>query len=269
MWAASIACLFLIVSLVADFKPVTILMIFCFAKCIFDAVRARNNPVYQTDTTESERSFEPYIPRRARRERRSRRRWSTDSVQSEGLGRAVRPPTSQMPPRAPYQERSFVHPGSRQTLSPAGATIGASGNVECQICFDLKSPDQFPSRKMTKKCNHEPTDCCNDCLAQAISTAFEGNMWDDIRCPMCNEQLEFQDMAELAPPNIFQRYVFAAIVILKCLCLTPLIDTTRFTCVELLSVTCQISAGASAAIVLTAKSTLKTLVRSSNVVLVG
>jgi hypothetical protein len=60
---------------------------------------------------------------------------------------------------------------------------------------------------MTKQCKHEPTDCCNTCLAQAIRTAFEGNMWDDIRCPICNKQLQFQDMAELAPRNVFERYV--------------------------------------------------------------
>lgn len=178
-------------------------------------VRSRAEPVYTTETTESERSFEHYIPRRERRERRRRRNspnlqgrltgsaWTLDTVSEEGWGGDYDPPRTSRSQRSRLDSN---HETSRlRTASPSEQTTGLTGGLECKVCFDEKLRNDFPFRRVTKKCNHEPTDCCNSCLTQAIRTAFEGNMWDDIRCPICNEQLEFQDMAELAPPNIFER----------------------------------------------------------------
>ena len=190
----------------------TLLLIFCFAKCIFDVVRSRNDTVYETDTTESERSFEPYIPRRERRERRNRQNPQRSAYRAESSAETILEEEwrrDYVPPivlRSQVQMPTSTHAGSRlRGVSPSRPATGLPGRLECQICFDEKSREDFPSRRMTKKCKHEATDCCNTCLAQAISTAFEGNIWDDIRCPICNEQLEFQDMAELAPRNIFER----------------------------------------------------------------
>ena len=190
----------------------TLLLIICFAKCIFDVVRSRTGTVYETDTTESERSFEPYVPRRGRRERRNRQNsqrrayraeWSAETVLEGEWPRDYVPPIA---PRSQVRVPASTHAGSRlRGASTSRPATGLPGELECQICFDEKSREDFPSQRITKKCKHEATDCCNTCLAQAIRTAFEGNIWDDIRCPICNEQLEFQDMAELAPSNIFER----------------------------------------------------------------
>jgi hypothetical protein len=213
MWVALIIGLLFINVLpryaaTADIDLVTILMILCFAKCIFDSVKARNRRVYRADMTESERSFETYVPPRQRRERRHHRRWSDETVQEEDWERENRPTVSQATLQSQRRRRqpSSMHAGYRQDSLQTGPAFRVPDGLECQICFDEKSREEFPSRRITKKCKHEPTDCCNACLAQAISTAFEGNMWDDIRCPLCNEQLQFHDMAELAPPHIFQRY---------------------------------------------------------------
>lgn len=131
---------------------------------------------------------------------------------------------------------------SRQNSSPPNSRSGLPGGLECQICFDVKSREEFPSRRMTKKCKHDPTDCCNDCLNRAISTASEGNMWDDIRCPICNEQLQFQDMAELAPRDVFERYKFSIRSFCGLVADSPA-DTIHFSFVEQLSVTCPTSVG--------------------------
>jgi hypothetical protein len=77
-------------------------------------------------------------------------------------------------------------------------------HMECQICLENRPLADFPTGPITRKCGHE-NECCNTCLSQSIATSFEGNMWDDIRCPVCNEDLEFQDISTHAPRHVFER----------------------------------------------------------------
>ena len=127
-----------------------------------------------------------------------------ESIRSVNREESTRP-SAYVAPGARSEEASswFASPRQNPNIAPPS---GVPRGIECQICFDEKTLNDFPSRRMTSNCQHEPTDCCNACLAQAISISFGGNMWDDIRCPICNEQLEYQDMIELAPPEVFQRY---------------------------------------------------------------
>jgi hypothetical protein len=109
-------------------------------------------------------------------------------------------------PRAP----SPVYLRSRDRKRPSVvSTTGVSQTWECQICFEEKPQHEFPSRKITQGCEHEGrlelTDCCTACLERHIVSAFESNMWDDIRCPVCNAQLQHEDMANFAPRDIFER----------------------------------------------------------------
>lgn len=105
-------------------------------------------------------------------------------------------------PRAPPQ----AHLASPNLRSSAGPAINIPGTVfECQVCLEEKDPSQFPIRHITDECQHEPTDCCTACLSESISTAFGGNMWDDIRCPICNVQLCHRDVAEFASKELFER----------------------------------------------------------------
>ncbi|CZR67604.1 uncharacterized protein PAC_17503 [Phialocephala subalpina] len=78
--------------------------------------------------------------------------------------------------------------------------------IECQICMEEKLEEHFPSRCPTDRCTHEATDCCRTCLAQNITSGFESNVWNDIRCPIDNIRLEHKDVAEFAAPEIFSRY---------------------------------------------------------------
>ena len=105
-------------------------------------------------------------------------------------------------PRAPPQ----VHLASPNLRLSAGPVSSIPGTVfECQICLEEKDRSQFPIRYITDECQHEPTDCCTVCLSKSISTAFGGNMWDDIRCPICNVQLCHRDVAEFASKELFER----------------------------------------------------------------
>ncbi|KAE8442251.1 hypothetical protein EG329_003722 [Mollisiaceae sp. DMI_Dod_QoI] len=78
--------------------------------------------------------------------------------------------------------------------------------LECQVCLEEKLPEHFPARTPTDDCSHEAMDCCRTCLAQNITAGFESNLWDDVRCPICNLQLRHKDVAEFATPEIFRRY---------------------------------------------------------------
>jgi hypothetical protein len=108
------------------------------------------------------------------------------------------PAAIQVPPRA-----RIAPP-----VSTEGGAVPATelpGTIECQVCLEKKLPDEFPARQPTVTCDH-PVQCCTSCLSQSIAAAFEGRIWDDIRCPICNLQLQHQDVAEFAPADIFERY---------------------------------------------------------------
>lgn len=125
-------------------------------------------------------------------------------------------------PRKPLQEIPITHLTTplkiptrlhiaeqyTSSLDPAVPLSELPGMVECKICTEEKLPSMFPPRPPTDSCVHAKDNCCRTCLAQTIIAAFEGNMWDDIRCPMCNIQLEHRDVAEFAPPDIFERFVY-------------------------------------------------------------
>jgi hypothetical protein len=92
----------------------------------------------------------------------------------------------------------------RLRQAPAIPATDLPGAIECQVCLEKKLPDEFPTRQPTQACSH-PVNCCKPCISQSITSAFEGRIWDDIRCPWCNIQLQHQDIADFASPDIFQR----------------------------------------------------------------
>jgi hypothetical protein len=81
----------------------------------------------------------------------------------------------QAPPRL-YIAEQFT------SKAPAGPATDLPRIIECQVCMEEKLPSMFPSKTPTDNCDHAAIDCCIMCLNQTIVIAFEGNMWDDIRC---------------------------------------------------------------------------------------
>ena len=128
-------------------------------------------------------------------------------VQVVPAGYMPAPGELQAPPQA------HVAPLSESSDSPAGPATALPGTIECQVCLEKKWRADFPARNPTDDCEHDTTDCCNMCLSQAITTAFESNVWDDIRCPTCNLQLLHKDVKEFATPEIFERYVSPIILL--------------------------------------------------------
>lgn len=121
------------------------------------------------------------------------------------------PPESQVPLQAMLQITSppIIHIGQALSINHAAPAPvqSLSRMIECQVCLEEKFEDQFPSHPPTHYCLHKGTDCCSSCLAQSITSSFESNVWDDIRCPICNWRLTHKDVAEFATPETFSRYV--------------------------------------------------------------
>ncbi len=130
--------------------------------------------------------------------------------QWNGKARGIQRPT-EMTPSGYMPSLGDLQPPPRARLSltspkpAAGPSSDLPGMTECEVCMEEKMPTDFPSRAPTVGCTHEAKICCISCLSQSIVSAFEGNMWDDIRCPICNLQLQHNDIAEFAPPNIFEK----------------------------------------------------------------
>jgi hypothetical protein len=110
------------------------------------------------------------------------------------------PPGTIVQPQVPPP----VHVAPASKFEGAGPATALPGTIECQVCLEHKLLEEFPDRNPTESCSHSVA-CCKACLTQSITAAFEGRMWDDIRCPICNNQLEHGDVAKFATPDIFER----------------------------------------------------------------
>jgi IBR domain, a half RING-finger domain len=119
----------------------------------------------------------------------------------------------------PVPPRAHIAPPALRG-DAAGPVADLPGMVECPVCLEKKLPDEFPARQPTDNCDH-PTRCCTPCLSRHITMSFEGKMWDNIRCPLCNLQLQHKDVAEFATQDIFERYALYRFLFLL-LCTNPL-----------------------------------------------
>ncbi|KAF1365876.1 hypothetical protein EJ07DRAFT_92584 [Lizonia empirigonia] len=76
---------------------------------------------------------------------------------------------------------------------------------ECIVCTDSRSLLHFPSQPPTAQCSHN-ADVCRRCLRTWIRTTFTSKVWDEINCPTCSERLDYEDVRQFAPSDIFRKY---------------------------------------------------------------
>ena len=81
-----------------------------------------------------------------------------------------------------------------------------SPSIECMTCVETLRSENFPSQKLTRECNHEPT-VCNDCLTRSVDLQIPEVEWDQIKCPECSTILPFEIVKRHASPLMFERYV--------------------------------------------------------------
>ncbi|OCL11781.1 hypothetical protein AOQ84DRAFT_335379 [Glonium stellatum] len=63
----------------------------------------------------------------------------------------------------------------------------------------------FHCQPPTAACTHE-VQVCKECLTVWIESEFQSKVWDQIRCPDCRSQMQYEDIRKYAPPTIFRKY---------------------------------------------------------------
>jgi hypothetical protein len=121
------------------------------------------------------------------------------------------PATSNIPTT---RDPKFPPPASLNASILPASFRGTSGGSDpsqakkfipyCRICRRAKPRIQFPSHNITSRCSHHP-EICLACLSESIARDFGGSTWEWICCPLCNQQLEYQDVREFGAREIFER----------------------------------------------------------------
>lgn len=75
---------------------------------------------------------------------------------------------------------------------------------DCIVCTEKRSLRHFPIRLPTTQCEHEIS-TCKRCLRNWIKMQFETKVWDQIGCPECRVRMQYEDMREFAPADVFRR----------------------------------------------------------------
>lgn len=75
---------------------------------------------------------------------------------------------------------------------------------ECIICTDTRPLHHFPNQTPTAQCTHD-IDVCRRCLRRWIESSFSTKMWNEIACPICASQMQYDDVRAFAPKDVFRR----------------------------------------------------------------
>ena len=143
--------------------------------------------------------------------KKSHRRKTSDSVDLKShrdTNKAEEAPRS----RARLKTRRKAS-SSTSSLSSSLAKHSKHKEVkECVICTETLSLRRFPNRPPTAQCidTHE-MDACRKCLRTWIRSEFATKVWDEMNCPICSTRMQYEDMREFAPSDIFRRSDFPSI----------------------------------------------------------
>jgi hypothetical protein len=75
---------------------------------------------------------------------------------------------------------------------------------DCVVCTDSHGPSGFPSHRITRTCNHEPS-TCRACVRTSISMEIKSNFSGQVHCPECRAVLEHNDVKTFADKATFAR----------------------------------------------------------------
>lgn len=96
----------------------------------------------------------------------------------------------------------------QETEDPFRAAEGSEGEKhrfkECVVCAEESSVDVF--LRVTARCSHA-AGTCRDCVTTGIRSDLDNKRWTEIRCPECEEGLEYVDVHRFADRQTFERCV--------------------------------------------------------------
>ncbi|KAF2797013.1 hypothetical protein K505DRAFT_322868 [Melanomma pulvis-pyrius CBS 109.77] len=76
---------------------------------------------------------------------------------------------------------------------------------DCMVCAESLSVHRFPQRPPTAQCEHG-INTCRHCLRGWIRSEFKSKVWDQLDCPECRARMEYDDVKQFAPPEVFRQY---------------------------------------------------------------
>ncbi|KAI6080352.1 hypothetical protein F4821DRAFT_276212 [Hypoxylon rubiginosum] len=75
----------------------------------------------------------------------------------------------------------------------------------CTVCFEPKRLAEFPGTRLSTSCTHEPSTCL-ECLTLYINSRISETAAGLMRCPECEEQLDFETIHLLARRDLFDQF---------------------------------------------------------------
>jgi hypothetical protein len=104
----------------------------------------------------------------------------------------------------PHQS-THSHRKARSISNPHSRHSKPLATKECLICTDTRSLQHFPNRPPTVSCVHD-TSVCRRCLRTWIQSESSIKIWNEINCPICATRMQYHDIHEFAPKDVFRRY---------------------------------------------------------------
>ncbi|KAH7078278.1 hypothetical protein FB567DRAFT_406090, partial [Paraphoma chrysanthemicola] len=104
-----------------------------------------------------------------------------------------------------HSRHSEQHQSKTRTSQTSARHKKRHATRECVICTDIRPVHRFPDRAPTSQCTHASS-ACRHCLRTWIQSEFSTKIWNEINCPVCAERMQYDDMQEFAPRDVFRRY---------------------------------------------------------------
>ncbi|ORY02460.1 hypothetical protein BCR34DRAFT_591901 [Clohesyomyces aquaticus] len=122
--------------------------------------------------------------------------------------RRAKPRTSRLDPEEFARHRT----PPRGSKSKSGVAVSEQIELEdlgpkrdCLVCTESRPLRRFPKRPPTALCTHE-INTCKHCLRNWIRSEFKSKVWDQIHCPECRVHMQYEDVRDFAPSDVFRRY---------------------------------------------------------------
>jgi hypothetical protein len=104
-------------------------------------------------------------------------------------------------------DKTVSNPDSASHRKRSASDPTANFIPYCKVCHKAKPRPQFPSPKITSRCNHQPSICLS-CLSDSIKRDSDPELstWSRICCPLCNVKLQPDDVKEFGGGETAETY---------------------------------------------------------------
>ena len=93
----------------------------------------------------------------------------------------------------------------KEELEQACLVAKRARSRECACCSDTKDIFEFPAKASTKQCDHGSR-TCTECVQTWMSSEFEIKGCEGIKCPDCQQTLEYGDVQRASSAETFDAY---------------------------------------------------------------